>query len=185
LGILVILLGFGRAGAADRTLTIDDAQSRMEIAVHATVDSFTARLAVFHPVITLDEQGNITQARLAFRFRDVLTGKDKRDAAMHRWQQTESFPAAVFDLQSLEKTADCTATAVGRLTLHGVTREVRFPISVARDGSRFAVDGDAVIDTREFELPVIRMLGLLKVDPQVRVRFHVQGTQTDAGRPQS
>jgi iron complex transport system substrate-binding protein len=36
--------------------------------------------------------------------------------------------------------------------------------------------GDASLDTREFGLPVIRLFGLLKVDPVVRVRFHLQGT---------
>jgi hypothetical protein len=36
-----------------------------------------------------------------------------------------------------------------------------------------------VIDTREHGLPVIRLLGLLKVDPLVTVRFHLQASLKD------
>ncbi len=65
--------------------------------------------------------------------------------------------------------------AVGRLTFHGVTRDLRFPITLERDGPLYSIDGDAPIDTREFGLPVIRRLAVLKVDPLVHVRFHLQG----------
>ena len=54
---------------------------------------------------------------------------------------------------------------------------MHFPIAVTSDGRLLAIDGEAVLDTREFGLPVIRLLGLLKVDPQVAVRFHLQGTR--------
>lgn len=181
----VLLVAFaGQAGAADSPLLLDRSQSRLEVAVHATMDSFTARLSSFEPVVRVDERGNITTAHLAFRFRDLNTGKSKRDAAMHKWQQTEAYPDGVFDLQSLQQTGEA-LTAVGRLTLHGVSREVRFPVSVAREGATYAIDGDATIDTREFDLPVIRLLGLLKVDPAVHVRFHVQGSRPTVRRAES
>lgn len=179
LGVLLASLLIGRAAAAEIPLVLDHSQSHLEIAVHATVDSFTARLGAFEPVVTVDDHGNIASAHFAFRFRDIATGKAKRDAAMHKWQHTDAFPEGVFDLHTLEKTDDA-LTAVGRLTLHGVSRDVRFPVSVVHDGNIHAIDGDAAIDTREFDLPVIRMLRLLKVDPLVHVRFHVQGSVLNA-----
>lgn len=165
------------AGAADRSLAVDFGQSRIEVAVKATVDSFTGKLAQYEPAIAVDDAGQVVSARLAFHFRDVLTGKDGRDKAMHKWQETEKFPDAVFQLAALTPPAGSggAATAVGRLTLHGVTREIRFPASVIRDGDVYSIDGDAPVDVREFGLPIIRMLGLLKVDPVVHVRFHLQG----------
>lgn len=163
--------------AGERPLAVDVAQSRIEVVVKATVDSFTGRLAQYEPAIVVDDAGQVVSARLAFRFRDVLTGKDGRDKAMHKWQETEKFPDAVFQLATLVPPAAPgeAATAVGRLTLHGVTREIRFPAAVIRDGDVYAIDGDAPVDVREFGLPIIRMLGLLKVDPVVHVRFHLQG----------
>ena len=48
-------------------------------------------------------------------------------------------------------------------------------MSVSHEGGLFAIDGDAVIDTRDFGLPIIKKFLVLKVDPEVRVRFHLQG----------
>lgn len=162
--------------AAERPLTIDFAQSRVEIAVKATLDSFTGKLARYEPVVLVGDDGRITSARVKFRFRDVMTGKASRDEAMHKWQKTDSFPDGEFALVSLDPSADGSFTASGRLTFHGTTRELRFPVSITRDGAVYAIDGDALIDTREYGLPIIRMMGLLKVDPLVHVRFHLQGT---------
>lgn len=175
LWLTALLLVAANSSAADRALSFDPTQSTVEIAVKATVDSFTGKLAAYTLQGTVDESGQITSARLDFRFRDVLTGKPKRDKAMHEWQQTEKFPDASFVLTNLRLEGGAGGTAFGRLTLHGVTRDLNFPVKVTREGTTYAIDGDAPVDTREFGLPVIRMMGLLKVDPVVRVKFHLQG----------
>jgi polyisoprenoid-binding protein YceI len=181
--LLVCLLTttLGAAAAAERPLAIDLTQSRVEVAVKATADSFVAKLTRYEPIVLLADNGSVSAARLAFRFGDLETGKDARDKAMHKWQQTDSFPDGLFVLNSLTPANGTTLTAIGRLTLHGITREIQFPISLARDGSRYAIDGDATIDTREFGLPVYRMLALLKVNPLVHVRFHLQGSIENIG----
>jgi polyisoprenoid-binding protein YceI len=170
-------------GAAERPLRVDAAHSRIEVAVKATVDSFVGRLDAYEPVILVDDAGTIVSARLGFHFRDLHTGKDSRDRAMHKWQQTEAHPDGLFVLTAIERRDGAEATAAGQLTLHGVTREIRFPVTVRREGARYALDGDATIDTREFGLPGIRMLGLLKVDTRVHVRFHLQAAPDGAGAP--
>lgn len=179
LGFLLAALLVSSLGATGTALTIDRPQSRLQVAVHSTVDSFTANLAGFDPVIAVDEQGNVTAARLTFHFRDLQTGKDKRDASMHKWQHTDAFPDGRFELRTLERNG-AALTAVGELTFHGVSREIRFPVSVAHDGATYAIDADAPVDTRDFALPIIRMFGLLKVDPLVHVRIHVQGAMPAA-----
>lgn len=170
-------LGVWSGRAAERMLTLDAAQSRVDVVVKASMDSFTGRLAKYEPQIAVGDDGRVSTVRLAFHFRDVLTGKDGRDKAMHKWQETDKFPDGVFVLSSLEAAPAPAAglVAVGRLTLHGVARDVRFPVAVVREGETYAIDGDATVDTREFGLPVIRLLGLLKVDPLVHVKFHLQG----------
>ena len=121
-------------------------------------------------------------ARISFHFRDVETGKDGRDKSMHSWQQTETFPDGEFVLSSLESGEGGAYTAFGRLTFHGVSRDLRFPVLITRDGNRYAIDGDAPVDTREFGLPIIRMFKVLKVDPLVHVRFHLLGVADAVGR---
>jgi polyisoprenoid-binding protein YceI len=161
--------------AATRALQIDPAQSRVDIAVQATVDSFTGHLQHCDPVITLGDDGAIVSARVPFRFRDVSTGKPKRDDAMHEWQQTDRFPDGEFDLTSLTPVQPGRFTAHGQLLFHGVKHELTFPVAVTTDHALYAIDGEAVLDTREFGLPIIRMFALLKVDPLVKVSFHLQG----------
>jgi polyisoprenoid-binding protein YceI len=171
--------------AAERPLSIDLAQSHVDVAVKASVDSFVAHLTQYEPSVIMADDGSVTSARLAFHFRDVVTGKASRDKAMHEWQHTDSFPDGTFVLSSLQPAADTGYTAFGRLTLHGVTRDIQFPISLSRDGTRLAIDGDAAVDTRDFDLPIIRMFGVLKVNPLVRVRFHLQGDTSVKGEVRS
>lgn len=181
LGVIAVLALAGRGSAAEVPLQIDAARSRIDVVVKATVDSFTGRLENYDAKIAVDPaSGEVRQARLAFRFTDVKTGKDDRDEQMHSWQDTEHHPDGLFTLASLSRGEGGRMVANGTLRLHDMAREISFPVAVAHEGGLFSIDGDAVIDTRDFGLPVIRKFMLLKVDPEVHVRFHLQGS---AGEP--
>lgn len=167
-------LGSPLPGLAAR-LECDPAASRVEVVVKATVDSFTGRLEKFDPEVTFGPDGRVATARVRFRFADVKTGKEKRDRAMHEWQQTDRFPDGEYELATLVPALEGQWRAEGTLHFHGQTKPLGFPVAiVVRDGV-CTVDGEAVVDTRDFGLPVIRMMGLLKVDPLVRIRFHLEG----------
>ena len=180
MNLCILLFLFGAAAlpafATERTLVVDQAHSRVEIGVKATVDSFVGSLDRYDACIRVDDAGVITHARFAFRFSDVITGKAKRDVKMHEWQDTAHHPEGEFVLRSLERAPDGRWLGHGLLRFHDVERPLDVPIVVTSDGSRLAIDGEAIVDTRDFALPVIRLLGLLKVDPQVAVRFHLQGS---------
>jgi len=170
-----MLVTTGLMAAVDVPLVVNPAQSRVTIEVHATVDSFTARLAAFDAAITMDrETAQVRQAQVRFRFADVQTGKDDRDGHMHAWQDTANFPDGSFRLSALTQ-QPTGLLATGTLTLHGQAREIQFPLTVTHDAELVAIDGVATLDTRDFGLPVIRKFMVLKVDPVVQVRFHLQG----------
>lgn len=173
------LLGSGLPAGRAAPLACDLAQSRIEIVVKATVDSFTGHLARFDPAVTLGPDGRVTAARVRFRFADVQTGKEKRDKAMHEWQDTAHHPDGDFELESLTPQAGAAWLARGRLTFHDKTQPLEFPVTIVTQGEIWAIDGDATVDTRGFGLPVIRVMGLLKVDPLVVVRFHLQGRKQE------
>ncbi|MFM1851829.1 MAG: hypothetical protein RIS54_1513 [Verrucomicrobiota bacterium] len=172
--VLLLLLP-AAAWAAERPLVVDKARSRVDVVVKATVDSFTGSLADYDAKLVIDDAtGRIMATEVRFNFLDVKTGKDKRDAKMHVWQDTPKHPTGAFVLRELETTPEGGRIARGHLEFHGVRRELVFPVVVTRDQRLYAIDGEAVIDTRDYGLPVIRMMALLKVDPLVRVRFHLQ-----------
>jgi polyisoprenoid-binding protein YceI len=177
LGLVCAGLMAVNAMAAERSLAVDPGLSRVDINVKVTVDSFVAKLAAYDAQIRFDDAaGRVTSAVFRFKFADVKTGKADRDAQMNEWQQTGKFPDAVFTLTALTPTADGRLTATGQFTLHGVERSVTFPAVVTTDKSVFAIDGDVKLDTRDFGLSVIRKFAVLKVDPIVSVRFHLQGS---------
>lgn len=169
------------ASAGQQALVVDFAQSRIEVAVKATMDSFVGQLSAYEPAILVGDDGGVVSARVAFNFRDLGTGKAKRDKAMHKWQQTDTFPDGRFILQSIDPADGSSTMASGQLTLHGNTRDIRFPVTLRRNGPLYVFDGDVPVDTREFGLPGIRMFGVLKVDPVVHVRFHLQGAPKNSG----
>lgn len=177
--LLVLVLcvaALGPVRADDVPLSIDKGQSRVEIMVKATVDSFAGTLADYQPEIRVDrETGRVLRAEVTFHFSDVKTGKADRDEQMHHWQATEKFPDGRFTLGTLTPETNGHFIATGRLTFHGITQELSFPVTITTDRKLFALDGEVVVDTRQFGLPVIRKFMVLRVDPIVRVHFHLQG----------
>lgn len=173
--LMLALLVPAVAFAANQTLVVSSEQSRVDIVVKATVDSFTGRLANYQATITADpEAGTVVGATFAFRFADVKTGKDDRDKQMLQWWDPVKHPDGVFTLEALAPAADGRFTAKGTLAMHGVTKAISFPVTVVKDKAVWAIDGEVPLDTREFGLPVIRKLAVLKVDPIVVIRFHLQ-----------
>lgn len=180
LASLLCLLAHGPVGATESPLRLDPSHSQVEIEVKATVDSFTGHLEHYEAGVSIDPQtGAVTGAQFSFHFKDVLTGKADRDQQMHLWQDTAHHPDGVFILAKLTRQEDGGMTASGKLTLHGLTRDITFPVAITHEGPLYAIDGDAELDTRLFGLPVIKKLLLLKVDPVVHVRFHLQGRVAD------
>lgn len=179
--LLILLAATSHVRAAETQLQIDAARSRVDIEVKATVDSFVGRLERYDAKVVVDpEAGEVRQARLAFHFADVRTGNQDRDEQMHAWQDSERHPDGLFVLRTLERDSEGRTVASGTLTLHDLAREITFPVAVTRDGGLYAIDGDATLDTRDFGLPVIKKFLFLKVDPEVHVRFHVQGRVVEA-----
>ena len=161
---------------SDHTLQLDPQQSRIEVAVHATMDSFTAQLPRFQTDIVYDPAaGTVERATLVFDFHDLLTGKTRRDEEMHHWQETEHFPIGRFELNELQRVQPGRYVAHGILQLHGVRRPVQFPVLLAGNENTLSIDGEARLDVQDFGLKRIRKFGLLRVDPEVTVQFHLQG----------
>jgi polyisoprenoid-binding protein YceI len=179
----ILALGLASAAsapllAADVSLPIDKAQSRIEFAVKATVDSFTGQLTDFQPDVRLDpKEGRIISASVRFRLADLRTGKPDRDRQMLDWAKAPAHPDAGFRLTELAPaTVAGQHVARGVFTFHGVEQPLEFPVSINLDGGHCAIDGEVTLDTRTHALPVIRKFAVLKVDPLVRVRFHLQAS---------
>ncbi len=162
-------------GARAGTLALDRPQSWVEVDVKATVGTFIGRLAEFDFSAHGDPAGDeIATGVFRADFASLTTGNAARDRDMNDWQQTGKYPEVVFSLDELASAPDGSRVARGRLRLHGVERALILPVLIAANQQTLVVTGEVPLDTRDYGLPVIRTLLVLKVDPIVHVRFHVQ-----------
>jgi hypothetical protein len=164
--------------AFDVPLIVDKSQSRIEYTVKATMDTFTGTLSAYDLDLYHDPAAltKITRAELHFRFMDLTSANEKRDRHMRQWQATGQFPECIFTLTALEPGESAGRfTARGQFIFHGVARDLVFPVSLStEENNLLVIDGEARIDTRDFNLPVIRKWSVIKVDPLVVVKLHLK-----------
>jgi polyisoprenoid-binding protein YceI len=165
------------APAADRALKIDRSRSFVDVDVDATKD-FTARLEAYDARLTVDDNGKVKTAVLTFKFADLKTGNTSRDTDMLAWLGGDS-PEGRFELGNLAVTPNGQGQASGRLTFHGVTERIEFPVVITRADGAWTVTGETTIDYRDWKLKVIRKAFLFTVDPEVKIRFKLTGSPAE------
>lgn len=173
----LMILGV-RLPAAELPLSIDKSHSRIEVVVEGMLHDFTGKLTDYNADILADTtSGKVTKAVLRFKFSDLKTGDEKRDETMLAWAQYDQFPEAVFSLISFDAAKSNKPVARGQLIFHGVVREIDLTVTVVtQDQLVYSIDGETTLDTRDFGLPVLRRYGLFRINPQVTVSFHLQGS---------
>ena len=136
--------------AAERPLKFDRSRSFVDVDVSVTVGSFTAHLDAYEAKVSVDDAGKIKSALFTFKFADLKTGKPDRDAAMIAWLGGGT-PEGRFEMGNLALTPDGQGQVSGRLTFHGVTERIEFPVNVAKSDSTFTITGETTLDCRTWE----------------------------------
>jgi polyisoprenoid-binding protein YceI len=163
-------------GAKGAQFEVDRSESHVDVAVESTLDSFVAHLENFDVAIALDpESGQVETTSFRANLSEIKTGIADRDHNMSVWLQTNEFPQVVFELRAVDRGSNGALTARGRLQLHGQLHDIHFPVTITVGRGSVTIDGTATLDTQDFGLPIIRFW-VLKVDPVVRVHFHLQGS---------
>jgi polyisoprenoid-binding protein YceI len=156
--------------------------------------SFTGGTATFHVRTTIvnDFTGTVAAARaqyagtdlasvqgfVEFLVAEMRTGIGLRDRHTRAALAADSFPLIRFDLTGVEPAPPRgdTVPAVfrGRLNIRGVTREVRAPGVVVLGRGALEITASLSIDMREYGVtPPVRMLGALRVAPDIAVKVHL------------
>ena len=160
--------------AAEHALKVDRSRSFVDVDVDAT-KNFTAHLDRYDVKLTVDDNGKIKGAVFTFKFADLKSGNESRDADMIKWLGGGA-PEGRFELGNLAVTPDGQGQASGRLSFHDAIDRVEFPINLTRDGGDYIVTGTTTIDYRNWNLKIIRKALLFTVAPEVKIRFKVTAT---------
>jgi polyisoprenoid-binding protein YceI len=146
--------------------------------IRATVvNDFTGHAAVSRAEYTGADLASVVGS-VEVRVADMRTGNGLRDRHLRAAMEADRFPLLRFDLTSVEAgkprgdTVDL--ALVGRLTIHGTTREVHVPGSAIIGKDSIAVRAGFPVDMRDYGVtPPVKMLGLLRVAPGVDVAIHL------------
>jgi polyisoprenoid-binding protein YceI len=119
------------------------------------------------------------------------SGSDHRDRAVISYSlETAKYEVIIFDSIGMEDVqidapgVSGSATIVGKLTLHGVTRVIKVPVNVSlsTDGD-FSADGQVTFNYTDFGVRRPRLALLFPVSDQVTVEFRVIAHRPVAAPP--
>jgi polyisoprenoid-binding protein YceI len=127
--------------------------------------SFTARLADLHSV-------------------DQVAGRDvtQRDSFVARQMDTQQFPNAAFAATSASVPGPLTSqqvdvTVVGKLTIHGVTKDITVKAKAQEVGSKIEIAGSISIDMTDYQVTPPQV-PFTTVDSAVTIEFDIFMTKT-------
>ncbi len=121
----------------------------------------------------------LTAADLTADLSRLRSDEEARDEALRtRGIETDRFPRAEFELAEPVAAAPpagrrASATATGRLTLHGVTRPIRIALDAQRTGERLELVGDAPIRFADFDVEPPSVAGFVTVRDEGRLEFRL------------
>jgi len=123
--------------------------------------------------------------------RSLRTGNRMRDGHMYTTLDAGRYPLLRFEAHALEAAVrgdSAWARLTGTLTIHGVSRSVTVPLTAARPRAGvLRIVGTFPLDVNDFGVSdgLVRMGGLLRVDPNVRIALDLTFAEEAPQAPQS
>jgi polyisoprenoid-binding protein YceI len=170
-------MGLGARAAESSALLvdIDPDVSRIEIAVRLSMGSFKGVLEKYDARIQIAAGDKSTRAaELDFDFADLKTGNKRRDKDMLKWMDYENHPKGSFRLEELAAQGE-QLEARGTVTIHGVSKPIAFPVTIAVEGKHVTAEGSAKLNFLDFDLKPIRKMLFITVKPEMIIDFHLEG----------
>ena len=136
--------------------------------------------------VTIDGT-SVTEVSVTVDMASVQTDSNSRDGQFRRALDVDTFPTATFtltepiDLGTVPADGESiSVTAVGDLTIHGVSRSVEVTLDAQLDGSRLTVVGQAPVVFSDFDVDKPQAQIVLSLDDDGLIEFQLYLRQ-DAG----
>jgi polyisoprenoid-binding protein YceI len=124
-----------------------------------------------------EKDGTLT---IKAKLTNLKTGIGLRDKHLKGYLETEKYPEATLTVQRSALTVPghnqtAERKSSGKLTLHGVTKPLKFDYQAKRSSSDYLVQGRTQIDIRDFGIEVPCYLGVcVKPDVKISVKFKLR-----------
>ena len=164
---------------------LDPAESRVWFDANARLHSFRGETQQLTGRFTLQRRSppELVDATVTIKAGSLATGNPERDADMRQdFLEVERFPTIDFRVDELltpqAAAGDGSWDVVlqGKLTVHGVTRDVRVPTTVRIADERVTARGRVHVDMQAFNIRVPRLF-LIPMKSEVLVGFEVVARQ--------
>jgi polyisoprenoid-binding protein YceI len=168
---------------------LDPEHSTVEFRVaHMIVSKTTGRFTDYAGFVDMDaEAGTVKAIETTIKAGSVSTNHEKRDAHIRNvdFLDVEHYPTITFKMKSYKKTAE-NFTAVGDLTLHGVTKEVTLAgqyNGATKDpwgNTRAGFSAEGKLNRKDFGMVWNKTLdsGGLVVGDEVQIRLEIECIKT-------
>lgn len=185
--VLLLICGWGLAsltsagGREPTTFRIDPAESRVWFDADARLSTFRGHTQHVTGRVTLSGVAppQVADATVSIDAASLETGNAERDAEMReKFLEVKTFPSIEYritDLLTPRPAADggsWDVVLLGRLTVHGVAREVQVPTTVRLAADRITAQGQVRLDMRDFKIRVPRLL-FIPMKGEIQVGFEV------------
>lgn len=110
---------------------------------------------------------------LVFRVEELVTGEPVRDRGMHRLLRAETRPEIVYRPLKVVRLGPGRYRLEGVLSMAGRDKRLALHLRGTPEGGGERLRGTFPLDLRWFSLRPPNVLGLVRVDPRVRVRLDV------------
>jgi polyisoprenoid-binding protein YceI len=160
---------------------LDPAESRVWFDADARLHSFRGETQTLTGRFLLQGHSppQLTDANVTIEAATLTTGHPERDADMHRdFLEVERFPTIEFRVdqllvpQPVANAASWDLVLQGKLTVHGITRDVKVPTTVSVADERITARGRIHLDMRDYSIRVPRLF-LIPMRSDVLVGFEV------------
>ena len=166
--------------ASAATFHVDKASSSISVKAKATGGGFTGTLSDFQADIQGDASTlKPSSVKVTWKFSDLDTKEAKRNKKMLSWLETGTHPNGEFTLtKTFEKTVlgKKQTYAVGKIKIHGITKQIVFPITLTKNGKSLTITGQGSLNTTDFNLPIIRIAFIATVKPSIVIDFTLKGS---------
>ncbi len=104
----------------------------------------------------------------------LATGDRRRDKDLNKSMESDRYPTIRLDLTGVTQEGGAGDSAAvklqGKMTIHGVTRDVTLPAQVRTQGGGLRVRSDFPLNLKDYKIGGLsKMLGMLKMDEHIEV----------------